>query len=166
MLRNVGHMTFSGAMICQINRTFYSYVKNWGFLYIGKLMFYVTTAAQVKSVCLSGINSFKVLARAHKAPPSISCLLWPGISLQTKTRSWLVWEKNTYFRVYWVIKHVLHITYYLLSIQYISFFHSFLKGRSLISDDVFHINPFHCYLHYSQHLSIWETSRDDGRWKT
>lgn len=55
--------------------------------------------------------------------------------------------------------------YYLLSVQYTSFFHSFLKGRSLTSDDIFHIVPFHCYLHYSQHSSIWETSRDEGEGK-
>lgn len=111
------------------------------------------------------INSFKSLAKANKVPPSISCLLWPDISLQTKTRSWLVWKEDIFQGI---LDNQAHTSHHALPSEYPVHFlpHLFLRGRSPISDDIFHIIPFHCCVHYSQHSSIWETSKDEERWKT
>lgn len=160
--RNVGHMTFSGAMIWQINRTFYSYVKNWesrtSLHRQTNDLHYNSCSSQI---CLFGINSFKVLARAKFLFPSHISYDQTSLYRQKLGHGWSEKDKP---RVYWVIKHIFQIMYNPLSIQYISFFQSFLKGRSPISDDIFHIIPFHCYLHYSQHSSMkYQEMRGEGK---
>lgn len=128
-------------------------------------MLYVTTAAQVKSVFL-GLTPSKFLQEQTKfLLPSYASYDQTSLYRQKLGHGWSE-KKKTYFRVYWVIKHILHITYYIPSIQYISFFHSFLKGRSPISDDIFHIIPFHCYLYYSHDSSMkHQEMRGEGKLK-
>lgn len=85
------------------------------------------------------INSFKSLAKANKVPPSISCLLWPDISLQTKTRSWLVWKEDIFQGI---LDNQAHTSHHALPSEYPVHFLPPLISKRQIS---------HLWWHFSYH---------------